>query len=57
MQIFLAALKAELVWFFTLQLLPGPGRGVPAGRGMGMMPPGALDVYSHGHCELTSLVV
>ena len=24
-----------------MQLLPGPGRGMPAGRGMGMMPPGA----------------
>ena len=22
----------------------GPGRGVPAGRGMGMMPPGASEI-------------
>jgi small nuclear ribonucleoprotein B and B' len=26
------------------QLPPGPGRGMPAGRGMGMMPPCACDV-------------
>lgn len=28
------------------QMLPGPGRGLPAGRGMGMMPPGALHSFS-----------
>ena len=31
----------------SLQLLPGPGRGVPAGRGMGMMPPGACTFVEH----------
>ena len=43
------------LYFVLLQLLPGPGRGVPAGRGMGMMPPGAFDSLNvlAEYCELT----
>jgi small nuclear ribonucleoprotein B and B' len=32
------------LFFLSFQLPPGPGRGMPAGRGMGMVPPGACSL-------------
>ena len=39
--------RSSLVLSATFQLPPGPGRGMPAGRGMGMMPPCACDVLPY----------
>lgn len=48
---------ARYALIYLLQLPVGPGRGMPAGRGMGMMPPSTLSFhYTRSRCSLAFLL-